>query len=103
MWYFFRIFVIFYGIWLPGLLLSIVGGARGVQFGKLATIGYLFCGIQPFVSIGLAMMKSDVRKYVLALLTLSYLRKAPESTRTNETCQNSYSSSPRCPSGITQQ
>ena len=80
MWYFFRIFVIFYVIWLPGLSLSIVGASKGVHFGKLAFIGFLFCGIQPIVSIGLAMMKPEVRKYVIALLTLSYIRKAPEST-----------------------
>ena len=83
MWYFFRIFIVFYVMWLPGLSLTFLGGARGVEFGNLAAIGSLFCGIQPFVSIGLAMMKSDVRKYVIALLTLSYIRKAPESTPAN--------------------
>ena len=80
MWYFFRIFVVFYVIWLPGLILTIIGGSRIVNFGNLAMIGFLFCGIQPIFSIGLAMMKPDVRKYVIALLTLSYMRKAPEST-----------------------
>ena len=79
MWYFFRIFVVFYVIWLPGLLLSTVGASQPVNYGNLAYIGGLFCGIQPIVSIGLAMMKPDVRKYVIALLTLSYIRKAPES------------------------
>ena len=80
MWYFFRIFVAFYVIWLPGLSLTIYGASRGYTFGKLMIIGYLFCGIQPIVSIGFAMMKSEVRKYVIALLTLSYIRTAPEST-----------------------
>mmetsp|Transcript_38828 Transcript_38828/g.39216 ORF Transcript_38828/g.39216 Transcript_38828/m.39216 type:complete len:84 (+) Transcript_38828:65-316(+) len=80
MWYFFRIFVVFYVIWLPGLFLTIYGGSRGLLYSNLATIGGIFCGIQPIVSIGLAMMKSDVRKYIIALLTLSYIRKAPEST-----------------------
>ena len=79
MWYFFRIFVIFYVIWLPGLFLTIFGGSRLLQFGNLIFIGGLFCGIQPIVSIGLAMMKPDVRKYVIRLLTLSYICKAPES------------------------
>ena len=80
MWYFFRIFVAFYLIWLPGLSLTIYGASRGFNYGKQMIIGFLFCGIQPIVSIGLAMMKSEVRRYVIALLTLSYIRKAPEST-----------------------
>ena len=85
MWYFFRIFVIFYAIWLPGLFLTIFGGTNVYNFADLATIGFIFCGIQPIVSIGLAMVKSDVRKYTTDLLTLTYIRKSSTPTLTNAT------------------
>ena len=82
-WYFFRIIVVFNLIWLPGMFLVIFGGTERTYYYNLAMIGYLFCGIQPIVSTCLAMMKSDVRKYTIDLITLSYLRKAPESTTTS--------------------
>jgi len=62
------------------MFLTIFGGTKGMGFANILIIGCLFCGIQPIVSIGLAMMKSDVRKYVIDLLTLSYIRTASEST-----------------------
>jgi hypothetical protein len=46
-------------------------------------IGLIFCGMQPIVSTCMAMTKSDVKKYTMDLLTLSYIRK-PSSSQ--ETC-----------------
>ena len=47
----------------------------------------LFGAIQPTLSTAMAMTKSDVRKYVFDLLTLSYVRttsKAKEPRKTEE-------------------
>jgi hypothetical protein len=77
-WYFFRIFVIFYVIWLPGMGLLVVGAAKNILFSDLISIGYLFCGVQPIVSTCMAMSKSDVRKSTRDLITLSYVRKASD-------------------------
>jgi len=87
-WYFFRIFVVFNLIWLPGVFLTVFGGTYYAKYSNLVAAGYLFCGIQPIVSTSLAMMKHDVRKYTIDLLTLSYIRKAPESTPTPTTTTN---------------
>jgi hypothetical protein len=74
-WYFFRILIIFYLIWLPGMFLIVIGAAKSVYREKWMCIGYLFCGLQPIVSTCMAMTKSDVRKYTRDLITLSYARK----------------------------
>jgi hypothetical protein len=74
-WYFLRIFVVFYGIWLPGMGLLVAGAAKQYEYANLICIGYLFCGIQPIVSTCMAMSKSDVRQYTLDVITLSYFRK----------------------------
>ena len=42
--------------------------------GMIAAIGLLICGAQPLGSFCMAMTKSDVKKYVTKLLTLSYFR-----------------------------
>ena len=67
------------------MILEVVGGSFLVaanNINSLLIIGGLFCGIQPIISFCLAMMKSNVRKYTMSVLTLSYIRKAPESTPT---------------------
>jgi len=74
-WYFLRIFVVFYLIWSPGMYMLVVGTAYELFNKKLICIGYLFCGIQPIVSTCMAMTKSDVMKYTRDLITLSYIRK----------------------------
>lgn len=40
--------------------------------GIFAVIGLIFCGLQPVGSFIMAMTKSDVKKYVIKLVTLSY-------------------------------
>lgn len=81
-WYFLRIFIVFYLIWLPGMSFVLFGAAKGRTYAKIAVVGYLFCAIQPIVSTCLAMMKSDVRNYTRDLITLSYIRKVPDATST---------------------
>jgi hypothetical protein len=59
-------------IWLPGMLFVVFGAAN--KNGILTQIGLIFCGIQPIVSMCIAMTKSDVRKNTMDLITLSYIR-----------------------------
>jgi len=54
----------------------------------LVQIGLLFCGIQPIVSTFMAMTKSDVKKYTMDLVTLSYIRKPSSSEETHASENN---------------
>jgi len=83
-WYFFRIFVIFNLIWLPGMFISVYGNVHFAEYQNLIFIGRLFCGIQPIISFCFSMMKTEVRNYTINLLTLSYIRRALEDS-TKET------------------
>jgi hypothetical protein len=72
-WYFFRIVLVFCLFWIPGMAFIVYGAAN--KDGRYIAIGLLFCGIQPILSTGMTMTKSDVRKYSTDLITLSYIRK----------------------------
>ena len=74
--YFFRIIVVFCIIWLPGMLLLVIG--TPTRNGTLISLGLLFCAIQPIVSTCMAMTKHDVRNYCLDFITLSYCFKNNE-------------------------
>jgi hypothetical protein len=50
------------------------------NWGFFLQIGLIFCGIQPIVSTCMAMTKSDVKKYTINLITLSYIRDKPSSS-----------------------
>jgi hypothetical protein len=69
-------------IWLPGMLLLVIGASSKNRL--LGQIGLLFCGIQPIVSTCMAMSKSDVRKYTMNLVTLSYIRTSSSSLSSEE-------------------
>ena len=73
-WFFFRIILVFFLTWIPGLTLIIYGTSAWSTYNlpMYANIGYLFCALQSILSTVLAMTKSDVRKYVANLLTLLY-------------------------------
>jgi len=75
-WFYFRIVLVFLLTWIPGLLLLDVGafGPVGNSNQPLANIGILLLTLQPTLSVCLAMTKSDVRKYLYDLVTLSYFR-----------------------------
>lgn len=64
------------------MFLLVFGGSNPTEYSNLIFIGGIFVGIEPIASFCLAMMKSDVRKYIIDLLTLSYICKTPESTPT---------------------
>ena len=58
------------------MCLLVIGSSYivGVSVGMLITVGLLFVGIQPIVSACMVMTKADVKKYVIELITLSYIR-----------------------------
>jgi hypothetical protein len=94
--YFFRIIVVYLVVWLPSIALMLTTGpVRSRDFIKLTEesstenlyeernvflypAGLLLCAIQAIVSTGMALSKTDVRKYVIDLLTLSYCRHREE-------------------------
>jgi hypothetical protein len=88
-------------IWLPAMCSVVLGvaqqngvllviGAKIPGSGHFFQIGLLLCGIQPIVSTCMAMTKSDVRKYTMDLITLSYIRKSSsQETRTESNTNDS--------------
>jgi hypothetical protein len=67
-------------VWLP-IVLVLAG--TGWQDHKFVQLGLLSCGIQPIVSTCIAMTKSDVKKYTMDLITLSYIRRPSPSEETH--------------------
>merc|ERR1712238_101331 len=82
-WFFFRIVFVFCLIWLPAMGMMVVGysdhddKSRCGHLVPRLTIGLLFVGLQPIVSVCMAMTKADVKKYVIELISLSYIRTKP--------------------------
>jgi len=86
--YFIRIFVVFYVIWLPGMICVIIGSSLPVVYNRIyctITLGYIACSIHPIVSFAMVMAKSDVRKFTLNFISLSYLRSSTETKISNTT------------------
>jgi len=75
-WYFFRIVAVFVGLWLPALIIVQIRYAPWTP-----AITTLFATIQPIASTCMAMTKSDVKKYIFDLITLSYIRTAKSQER----------------------
>jgi hypothetical protein len=71
---------VFYLLWLPGIILVVIGASS--RYRRLGQIGLLFCGIQPIISTCMAMTKTDVRKYTMNLVTLSYIRASSSEEET---------------------
>ena len=70
--YFFRIVAVFVGIWLPrGIFVYIADFSESSQWADL--IAQLVVGIQPILTTCLVMTKSDAKRYILDLVTVSYL------------------------------
>jgi len=89
--YFGRIFVVFFGCWVPGLALIMssrytrtVDTLEWLELGNegivsepwLYPVGLLFVAVQAIVSIGMALTKTDVRKSFVDFVTLSSCRSA---------------------------
>jgi hypothetical protein len=109
--YFFRIIVVYLVVWLPSIALMLTTGPVRTRdlfdFTKLTDesstekhderknclypAGLLLCAIQTIVSAGMALTKTDVRKYVIDLLTLSYCRHREEDQEHREEDQENSS------------
>jgi len=77
-WYFFRIILVFVLTSIPGLILIMIGFWYLLYIDHwYIPIAFIFFALQSILSTMLAMTKSDVRKYVVNLLTLSYCRHKP--------------------------
>ena len=48
-------------------------------------VGLLFCGIQPIISVCMAMTKDDIRKYTVKFVSLSYIHTTQPSETEEET------------------
>jgi hypothetical protein len=73
-------------IWFPGMFFIVFGAAtENIKINGIPiTIGLLFCAVQPIVSTCIAMTTSDVRKYTMNLITLSYIRTSSSSSEEEE-------------------
>jgi len=80
-WYFFRIIAVFGACWIPFVIINSVGGTWRFS------VAFLTLAMQQILSTSVAMTKSDVRKHIIDLLTLSYVRaksQEPRGTSTEE-------------------
>jgi len=76
--YFSRIILVFIGIWIPALILTIFNllMARGYIWTDNSwgiVVGYWLMAIQPILTFCMILTKTDARKYIWDLVTLSYL------------------------------
>lgn len=76
--FFFRIVAVFIGIWLPVFMLL----ALALQLEKywLLALAYWLTAVQPILTFLMVLTKSDTRKYIWDLVTLSYLFDRNNST-----------------------
>jgi len=73
-WYFFRIVVVFCFIWIPAFILLFLGQFNNDLFYRVYVVFFLVCAIESILSNCMVLTKSDVRKYVFDLITLSCIR-----------------------------
>ena len=69
---FFRIIAVFVASWIPGIVFTLWSTAGNNSWGY--AVAGLFLAIQPMLSTCMAMTKSDVKKHIFDLITLSYVR-----------------------------
>jgi len=83
-YYLFRIIMVFFGIWVPGLAISMYA----IYSNRLYLNIFAIClfSIQPVATFCVVLTKSDARQYILDLVTLSYLwGKSSEQIRSRRT------------------
>lgn len=68
--YFLRIIVVFFGIWIPGIIVGLYSTSSERLWGNILV--HCLWSAQPVVTFCVVMTKSDARKYITDLLTLSY-------------------------------
>lgn len=71
-WYFFRIIAVFGACWLPTLILASFSSFTAIWW--TYPVAGLISALQPTFSTAMAMTKTDVKKYIVDLITLSYIR-----------------------------
>ena len=71
-WYFFRIIAVFSACWFPAIICYACSTFAGKNWGVV--VSGLFLALQPTLSTCMAMTKSDVKKYIFDLITLSCVR-----------------------------
>lgn len=69
--YFFRIVGVFFGIWLPCVVFQLYADASGLAWPAFASA--VVTAFQPIATSYVIAIKSDARKYIVDLLTLSYI------------------------------
>ena len=68
--YFYRIIGVFYGFWVPVLLINTYASFSGRDW--LSVLVTFLGSLQPLATTSVILTKSDTRKYILDLVTLSY-------------------------------
>ena len=69
--YFGRIILVYFGFWVPGIVLTMVT-VLTQQYWWIVLASLLF-SVQPLVTFAVILTKTDVRRYIRDLVTLSYL------------------------------
>lgn len=69
--YFFRIVGVFIGVWIPSIALRVYGDMTGSEW-AIFLQGFT-AAIQPIATTCVVLTKNDTRKYILRLVTLSYI------------------------------
>lgn len=69
--YFCRIVAVFLGIWMPRFFLVTYADASGKKWADMLAV--CITAIQPILTTGMILTKSDVRNYIRDLVTLSYI------------------------------
>ena len=72
--YFLRIVGVFFGVWIPTVVFSALYGRPGETAWAPFASG-LLSALQPIATFVAILMKTDAKKYILDLVTLSYLRQ----------------------------
>jgi len=71
--YFFRIISVFVAVWLPSLCLTAYGVKTVDSKGWVFVLTGILTALQPLLTFCVVLTKSDVRGYILDLITLSFL------------------------------
>jgi hypothetical protein len=69
--YFYRISGTFVGIWIPAMAIHLYGAFEGEDWPTF--VAFILGAIQPIVTFCVILKKSDTKKYIVKLVTLSYL------------------------------
>jgi hypothetical protein len=69
--FFMRIVGVFFGIWIPSLMFTVLAVSSSKFYFNV--VSWCLLALQPILSMWMILTKRDARKYILKLVTLSYL------------------------------